>query len=202
MFGAGRPTDGAAERMHRAILGCGARCFWACTPSLPARTVYAARVLMSDPGRSPRVRRRLALLPVGGSPPRVRGRSDRTDRHLKSSGVIPARPGRAPSCSSRSRTASVDPRARVGERRRRFKDRVPRCFHLGFAFLQGCGCPRCPQYRRGTHGSLYPPAWFRWALCSIALGESLLLRRVVLALAGEGLLDSAVQLGAPGLSGV
>ena len=56
MFGAGALLDGAAERTHRAILGCGARWFWACAPSLPARTVYTARVLMSDPGRSPCVR--------------------------------------------------------------------------------------------------------------------------------------------------
>ena len=52
MFGAGALLDGAAERTHRAILGCGARWFWACAPSLRARTVYTARVLRSDPGPS------------------------------------------------------------------------------------------------------------------------------------------------------
>ena len=77
MFGAGRPTDGAAERMHRAILGCGAQWFWPCAPSLPARTVYAARVLMSDPGLSPRVRGSPGV--VRRDPPRV--------------GTIPARAG-------------------------------------------------------------------------------------------------------------
>ena len=172
MFGAGRPTDGAAERTHRAILGCGARWFWAFAPSLPARTVYTARVLMSDPGPSPLRRGCRCLEYVRSGQRRTgRGRMQLVTRHRRrdraGGGGAVGRP--APDDERRAQRAERAGRAGAGDRHpdggRRgarvhaHRDRPrgprarPRGRHRPADLLAGGAAsrPRVPRQRRARH---------------------------------------------------